>query len=461
VAERPKNQEIAVKGEIFQIDNYYYLQDGVTLVDPDSTPTFIIMNPYNIEIYSGTSEKVTTGYYLTSYNVPAALATSKKYRIIWTAYIAGELVQSNWEYFTVIETTDTIPQNMSVQAQGETVVLDTYFYDYSSIVLKDPDSIPTYVITDPNGTIVESGNGVKISVGYYSASYDISSTAVLSNEWKITWTATVDGLVVPNAYEYFTVVASNSNLLFNEIAISDQWLNQIKKRLGYPSLSTIILSDNDIKELIVKQALYEYFIRFPMIEEESHSIGMGSELIIDFPDINTFGCLDVRIVGKGYQSTYGGSFWDLVMYQSLGVTATTRNQYGAKTKGYNPNSLRQSRYAVRAATETAINQGTFKYRINQDSRKLYVYSTITSVVNIQWAKFSNNFSDVKFQFIWDVIKLCQGYFKLHMADTFSLISDSTAEVTVDVGLLKEEGNALITEVHEKWIEYPVIVILRH
>jgi hypothetical protein len=461
MAQQPKNQEIAIKGATFQIDNYYYEQDGVTPVDSDSLPTFVIMNPYNVEIYSGTSEKVTQGYYLSFYEVPISLPTSRKYRIIWTAYVAGELVQNNWEYFTIVESTDTFPQNMIVKAQGETATFNTYFYDYSGIILTDPDSTPTYIIKDPDSTVVSSGSGERISVGYYVASYDIPNNAYISSNWKIEWTATVSAIPVPDTYEFFTVVAANSNLLFNEIIISDQWLNQIKKRLGYPSVSTIVLSDDDIKELIVKQALYEYFIRFPMIEEESHSIGMGSELIIDFPDINTFGCLDVRIVGKGYQSTYGGSFWDLVMYQSFGVTATTRNQYGANVKGYNPNALRQSRYAVRAATETAINQGTFKYRINQDLRKLYVYSTITSIVNIQWAKFSNNFSDVKFQFIWDVIKLCQGYFKLHMADTFSLISDSTAEVTVDVGLLKEEGNDLIKEIQEKWQAYVQPIILRH
>lgn len=458
---KPKNQEVLIKGAEAKFDNYYYQADGVTLVDPDSVPTFKIYNSYNVEIYSGTSEKITVGYYLSTYTPSKSLATSNKYRIVWTAYIGGVLVEDNWEYFTLVETDDVNAQNMIVQSQGETVSLNVYFYDSTGLILTDPDETPTYVITDPDGLSVATGSGTRISTGEYSVSYAISATAQISNLWKITWTAEISGIPVENAFEYFTVVAPTSNLLFNEIQITDQWLNQIKKRLGYPSLSTIVLSDDDIKELIVKQALYEYFIRFPKIEEQAYTVGLGSELVIDFPDINTFGCLDVRIVGKGYKAAYGGAFWDLVMYQSLGITATSRNQYGARVRGYNPNELRQSRYAVRAAAETAINQGTFKYRINQDERKLYVYSTISSVLNIQWAKYSNNFSDVHFQFTWDVIKLCQGYFKLHMADTFSLISDSTQEVNVDAGTLREEGNALIKEVQEKWQEYPTVFIARH
>lgn len=458
---KPKNQEIAIKGVECKFDNYYYEGDGITLKDPDSTPTFKIYNPNNVEIYSGNSEKVTLGYYLSSYTPLSSTVTSNKYRIVWTAYIDDVLVENNWEYFTIIESEDQNAQNMIVQAQGEIVTLNVYFYDYTGLVLTDPDENPTYVITDPDGAEVDSGNGTRVSTGEYSASYSLSSTAKISNEWKIIWTAKISGIAVDDAYEYFTVVAIDSNLLLNQIIISDQWLNQIKKRLGYPSVSTIVLSDNEIKELIIKQALYEYFIRFPMIEEESYSVGLGSELVLDFPDINTFGCVDVRIVGKGYKSTYSGTFWDLVAYHAMGITSTTRNQYGARIRGYNPNALRQSRYLERAAAETAINQGTFKYRINQDERKVYVYSSIASTLNIQWAKYSNNFSDVKFQFIWDVIKLCQGYFKLHMADTFSLIADSTSEVTVDTSLLKDEGNALISEVHDKWNEYPFVFISRH
>ena len=59
--------------------------------------------------------------------------------------------------------------------------------------------------------------------------------------------------------------------LLEDITISNEWLNHIKKRLGYPSVNTIVLTDNEIKDLIVRQALYEYFTRFPQIEEVTNA----------------------------------------------------------------------------------------------------------------------------------------------------------------------------------------------
>ena len=42
---------------------------------------------------------------------------------------------------------------------------------------------------------------------------------------------------------------------------------------------------------------------------------------------------------------------------------------------------------------------------------------MNATLNVTWAKRSLDFNNVKFQFKWDVIKLCQAYLMQHVADT--------------------------------------------
>jgi hypothetical protein len=341
---------------------------------------------------------------------------------------------------------------------GGTVNLDVYFRLYTGGPLTDADSTPTYIIYDPNNNILASGSGTKISTGLYRATYTVSSIAVTSNTYSIYWTAIVGGVNVPDAWEYFQVVSAGSPS-FSNILINQDDLNLIKKRLAYPLKDSILLTDEQIKDLIVRQALNEYFIKFPLKVTEDLSVISGT-LTVNFPDTNTFGVVDVRVVGKGYAGVSGGSFWDLVYWNQMGLSTYYRSVYGSNMSGFNPNSIRQTKFMNQQVADSIVQQGTFKYTIDQENKRVAIYSSLAARANITWAKYSNNFDDIKFQNKWDVIKLSQAYLLMHVADTMELVEDSSAEIKIDAATLRDKANALKDEVFTKWLDYQSPLVMR-
>jgi hypothetical protein len=351
-----------------------------------------------------------------------------------------------------------IPRNQIQVAQGETATFEVSYYQYSGGPLIDPSPTPTYVIYNSDNVVVASGTGTRTSIGKYTTTYLVASSATVAKTWRIEWTAYISGLLVPDNWEYFEVITAGSGGL-SDITITDDWIQQIKKVLAYPDVNEILLADDQIRSLCVRQALHQYFVKFP--KKVWNEYDATNETIIDFPDAYTFGILDCRVLGKGYAGTSGGSFWDMVMWNQTGYGSNFKNMYGSNVKGYNPNSLRQTRFIDQQVNNTLINQGTFKYRVDQILRKVYIYSSISAKCNVTWAKHSANFDDVLFQFQWDVVKLSQGYLLLHLADTAGIIDDTVLEAKIDIAGLKERGKELISEITEKWLEYPDPIAIIH
>ncbi len=241
------------------------------------------------------------------------------------------------------------------------------------------------------------------------------------------------------------------------IIIDDEWLGQIKSKQAYPIVDKVLFDDEEIKLYVVKPALEEYFAKFPMSVTGDGAINL--ELILDYPDEYTFGVLDARVVGKGYKGASAGSFWDMVVWNRIGYN-TNRAMYNAKARNYNPNGLLQTRYTDQQVINTMINQGTFKYRDSPSERKVYIYSSMSAYYNITWAKYSNDFSLIKFQFRWDVVKLAQAYLLEKIADVGDLAEDSAQEIKIDSSTLREKATVLREGVYTKWNEYPFITVVR-
>jgi hypothetical protein len=347
-------------------------------------------------------------------------------------------------------------KNQTTVTQGSTVTLDVYFREYIGGGLVDPDSTPTYTVKNPSGTTVATGSGTRTSQGCYYASYAVASDATISIYWKIEWAATINAVAITD-WEYFIVVSGGS-IAYDDIQISDEWLHQIKKGIGYPDIDTVLLSDDNLKTLIIRQALYEFFTKFPYRVYTTYQI--TTESVIDFPDVKTFGVIHCGIDGKGYTKNSGSSFWDLIYWNQLGINNRTANAYGSRVPWFNPNSLMQSRYQNITINKTMINRGTFKYRVDIDAKKLYAYSSLSAILDVTWAKYSNNFDDIPFQFKFDVVKLASAYAKLHLSDTMELAEDSAVELKIDTATLKEKGNEQRQQVYDKWDQYPGVIVIR-
>jgi len=347
------------------------------------------------------------------------------------------------------------PKNTEYGIPGQTITLDVTFRLYTNGPAVDPDSIPTYTILDPEETVLTTGSGNKVSTGYYTATYEIPVTAVISKRYKIIWEASVNGVLVEDNWEYFQVISPET--IIEDILISNTYLNQIKSVLAYPSSSNILLTDSQIKDLCIAPAMREYFTRFPLKQFEEYSF--SEQLILDFPDSSTFGVLDLRVVEKGLLASTGTSFWDVIRYQLTGINLSggTYNQ-----RYYNPNGLNYQKLTQLQQMQSLNNAFmNFNFNVDYENKKVYIYGNSSGKVNITWAKYGNDFDNqVKYNFKNDVIKLAQAKLLYHLADTASIVSDSNLELSINADALKARASELETKILEKWEQYPKVLVLR-
>jgi hypothetical protein len=243
-----------------------------------------------------------------------------------------------------------------------------------------------------------------------------------------------------------------------EVYIDDEYMEEIKSVLAFPSVTNVILTDAQIQTLCVWPAMRDYFIKFPVRDQREYSITSGSETYYDFPDFETFGVSDVRVVDKdSATSGSSSSFWDLWAHQQRSQHSKYSGQYGIR--GYNPNSLRQYNSLRRNEMATESNKGTVKYRLDEGNRRVYVYTSIGGKLNITWAKWSDDFDFVKFAYQHDVIKLAQSNLLAHFANTTDIV-DAGGDVTINYSEIRSQADELRTSVMERWEAIPDVVAIR-
>jgi len=350
-------------------------------------------------------------------------------------------------------------RNLEYVVRGNTITLDIYFKNAFD-VLTDPDSTPTYIITDPDGTTLATGSGTLVSTGYYRCTYDVESDATVSNYYKISWTAYMNTILVPDNWEFFQVRSGEESTAGpSGITINATNLRLIKSVLAYPIADELLLDDDEIKSYCIYPALLEYFTKFPLREEYTTAVTSDVEATIDFPDDYTFGAVDARVVDKfNTTASSSSSFWELVNYQKHGF-ASKGDTYGIR--GYNPSGLRQANFTQYQAEQSRVKYNQIiRIRVDADNKEISVFSNITGTVQIEWAKYSLDFANVKFQQNMNVIRLCQYYLLKHLADTSSIITDSNLDIAINSDELKTKADELREMVMDQWEQYTDIVLIR-
>lgn len=241
------------------------------------------------------------------------------------------------------------------------------------------------------------------------------------------------------------------------VQITGAYLQQVKKVLAYPSADNLLLTDAQIRSLIVKPELDRYFIKFPIKVTQEYFLSPNAETSIAFPDVLTFGVTDVRVVGKDRINAAGSGFWDLVAFSQMGLNTRYSGMYGVR--GYNPSFLRQMNIQKRFEIATQSNLGTVSSRMDFPNRTLYVYSNLPGRINVTWAKNSNNFDDVSLERKWDVITLAQAGLLDHMADTAGMVENGS-EVNIASSDLRARASELRTSITDIWKEIPDPIVLR-
>lgn len=349
------------------------------------------------------------------------------------------------------------PKNRETGARGGSVTLDIKVRAYTGGPLKDADFVPTYTIYDPNLVSVETGTSVQTGTGAYQVVHSIAADAEVSDTWKITWVVEVSGAPVSGAEEFFQVLAAGDVEFDGPIIISETFMKQVKKVMAYPTCPNIILTDDEIKDLCIRQAMQEYYVKFPIKERYSQRI--SEYVAIDFPDEETYGVLDARVTDKLTSEGSKSSFWDILRYKHL-TGLNNRGRTGQYNTSYNFNGLSQTWYDKKQALDTVQNQMTTSYNVNYQTRQLECYSSADADITITWAKFSNDFATVRYAYQYDVITLSQGYLMEHLANTAGFVADGNLDKNVDIDAFRTQSEAKLEKIHDKWLEIPDIILVR-
>lgn len=247
------------------------------------------------------------------------------------------------------------------------------------------------------------------------------------------------------------------------IKISDFYLSQIKSALAYPVAPRIHLTDDEIKVYAVWEAMYQYYLKFPIPKYEQR-IQMASPTVIPFPNDDTIGLLDVRITDKYNDSNSGGSFLNLYHYNKNYSKYRTRILNTRRPGGsgtFNPNGLQHLQYQERQFADAVNNnQNTFKQIIDPYEKTLTVHSTIHAKVDIVWAQTSVDFDRIKPVQLLNVIELARCNLRLHLASLGGMLVDSNAEKQINVDYLTNESKEKKEKIIEGWMMSPDAVSIR-
>jgi len=351
-------------------------------------------------------------------------------------------------------------RNTGQVTPGNSITFDIYFRTYSGGPLTNADYLPTVTIKDPNGNLIITGLATLINTGHYEYTFTCPSISLISSDYRIDWIALINGVMVPDTWEVFSVISPTSTSQ-SQIIISDDWLAQIKKVIAFPKVDELFLTDNEIKSYSLFPAMQEYFTKFPI--KTAYSTPFSDEVHIPFPDEFTLGVTHVAIVDTGLAVGTGTSFWDLVAFQSLGGAAGAQGAGSFGKRGYNPNSLYQERLLQRMAIKSYQNTYmTAKWRINHQTKELIAYASSAGTLAITWASYSNNFdNDVLYTRKLDVVQLAQANLLDHLCDVSGMIVDSALDQQINVADLRTRATDLRDKIIDKWDDEAISITLLH
>lgn len=239
--------------------------------------------------------------------------------------------------------------------------------------------------------------------------------------------------------------------------ISDYDYQRILTSVGYPIISESDLGVTPafIKDHLILPALKENFFKwFPITE--SQQISAGTSFSVDFPDENTFGVTDVRLVVQGRGAIRTGN----PLINELNIKVK-EGSYQNKWDTGNDYGYAEVFEMERARAQSVVSTNkSLRKHVDYQNRKVTGYTNVTGDISITWAKHSNDFDDVPFKFKEDVIKLSQSmvlqYFgRLRNQSTSNLPTELDGTDFID------RADELYEEVMQKWRQYTKVVLIRN
>ena len=241
------------------------------------------------------------------------------------------------------------------------------------------------------------------------------------------------------------------------IQLPDDIFNQIMTVVGYPFVTEQDLEINfdQIKEILLKPALREYFRWFPI--ETYTTLLISTDFDIPFPDQSVFSVKDMRMsTRRGNANITGNAMVDERVVQSSSYKYG-RGMYGTRnTYGYETALI-----ARRAEVQSNVDfNKAFKWRVLENQRKVVGFTNISGTAEITWASFSDSWDNVAFSQQGDVIKLCQSKILEYFGRLRQQSSVPDAPIELNGEILIERAKDLYEEVLTKWRMFTTPIIMR-
>jgi hypothetical protein len=235
------------------------------------------------------------------------------------------------------------------------------------------------------------------------------------------------------------------------LQISRPNFDRIISVIGYPvtPLEELDFEQSHIKDVIILDAVQEYFRWFPIVTEQSAIIPDNTEIVFEFPTDNVMG-VDFRVknsttVGRKTSSPFAN---ELIYRERNSKLSYTSEQ------DYQIQSLRVAEQRSKISMIKGI-----KKQIDYQNRTLAIRSAVTGEVIIKWSSYSNVFEDIPFQHQKDVRELAQAYLLSRVVLLRSQL-DGTAELDFDTSTMENKANELEEKIMNKWKSYPKVAIIR-
>ena len=223
--------------------------------------------------------------------------------------------------------------------------------------------------------------------------------------------------------------------------------------IGYPLMepSDMGISDEDVKRLYIREAMEEFWTRFPIQVSEEFSATGPFE--IPYPDDNTFGVTSCQVNHNIYDGVRTAS----PFYNAMSVTNRTMDYRAFGTPyDYGMRNVLPMRNAEIASQAQFLKS----VKVYSEDRKIKGYSNLSGRLTVVWAKKSYNWNDIPFNFQNDVEKMAQAKMLRGIGMLKKQFASNGIPVEIDADAFLDRAEELEEFVWERWNGIPKIAIVR-
>lgn len=243
------------------------------------------------------------------------------------------------------------------------------------------------------------------------------------------------------------------------ITIDQENYEYVLSILGFPFIDPSTLNvpydETTVKQYCIQPAMKEYFKWFPIKEEESVSVGSGGRGEKAYPDTYTYSVAYSAFTSQAdsiatSQLGIGNPWITSRSYSTSSGMFGSRYDYGfSSTIGTTRNSDDIQRNANRVVRIVP----------NDNQRKVEYYSSEGGSIEIVWAKWSDNFTDVPWLHQKEVLELSQAELLLWLA---RVLQQTNPELPTEFNYedMRTEGEDIKDRIMTKWKSYTKGVAMR-